>query len=325
VGGYEGDNTTLIDGYITHIKVSLSGPGDEESFLELTGMDGSALMDLEEKQAAFPNKKDSDIAEQIFASYGFSWEVEDTQLQHAEKTATILQSETDIRFLRRLAARNGFECYVQNNKGYFRSPNLSDPPQKILAIQFGDQTNLASLSIEQDGTPPTALEIRRIDPMEKVANTETLEELPRRKLGDHTLKDLRGSVPDGKRFLKQHPAAGTVEMKGELRSGYDAAAEFLTLSGEIDSRAYNAVLRAKKLVTIKGAGSTYSGLYYVTRVRHHFTPDGYTQSFEAYRNGTGLTGEESFESPPAQLPATPSLAGASAGNRELPPSSVGGP
>jgi phage protein D len=325
VGGYPEDNATLVDGYITHVKVSLSGSGSDDSFLEITGMDGSALMDLEEKQVAWLNKKDSDIAQEVFTSYGFTWEVEDTQLQHAEAVATILQSETDIRFLRRLAARNGFECFVQGQRGFFRSPNLQDPPQKILAIQFGEETNLASLNIEVDGTPPTSLAIRRIDPVEKREDQEQLTDLSRRKLGARTLKDLRSSQPDGKRLLKGHPAAGVPELQSELRSGYDAAGEFLTISGEVDSRAYGAVLHAKKLVTIKGVGSTFSGLWYVTRVRHHFTAEDYTQSFEAYRNGVGLTGEESFDAAPLQIPAIPGAgAAASSGNRLLPPSSTSG-
>jgi phage protein D len=326
VGGYPGDNTTLIDGYITHVSASLSGPGTEDSFLEITGMDGSALMDLEEKQVAWPNKKDSDIAQQIFTSYGFTHVVEDTQLQHAEAVATILQSESDIRFLRRLAARNGFECYVQGQRGFFRSPNLQDPPQKILAIQFGDQTNLASLGIQVDGTPPTTLEIRRIDPVAKQVDRETLTDLPRRKLGRQTLKELRSRRKDGRRLIKQHPAAATLEMKSELRSAYDAAGEFVTLTGQIDARAYGAVLRAKKLVTVKGIGSTYSGLYYVSRVRHLFTSDGYQQSFEAFRSGLGLLGTESFAAPPDLAPAIPGLLGttALAGNLILPPGAAGG-
>jgi phage protein D len=318
--GYPSDNDTIIEGYITHTSVSLSGSGAAESYLELSGMDASVMMDLEEKQAAWPNKKDNEIAQQIFSSYGLSWEVEDTQLQHMEKVTTILQSESDIRFLRRLAARNGFECYVKGSKGYFRSPNLQDPPQPVLALQFGGETNLASAHFDVDGTPPTLLEIRRVDPIEKREDREKLTSLPRRALGKQSLKALRSSAPDGRRLLKQQPSAGTLEMQAKLRSGYDAAAEFVTIRGEIDSRAYGAVLRAKRLVTIKGAGSTYSGLYYVTRVRHVFNTDGYTQSFEAYRNGLGRLGTESFAAAPALASIVPGSQAASvaAGSRVLP-------
>jgi hypothetical protein len=99
-------------------------------------------------------------------------------------------------------------------------------------------------------------------------------------------------------------------MRGRLRQAYEGAGRFVTAEGEIDGRVYRAVLRARRLVTIKGIGETYSGLYYVTRVRHSFTVDGYTQQFEAYRNGLGLTGEERFAAAALPLALTPALAGA---------------
>ena len=105
--GYPGAIETLVDGYVTHVELMVSA--EREPYLELSGMDLSAAMDLAEKQLAWPNKKDHEIAQAIFSSYGLRPDVEDTVATHGEALATILQTETDIRFLRRLAARNGFE------------------------------------------------------------------------------------------------------------------------------------------------------------------------------------------------------------------------
>ncbi|HZJ62494.1 MAG TPA: contractile injection system protein, VgrG/Pvc8 family [Kofleriaceae bacterium] len=140
--GYPGNRELLVDGFITHVNVMLSGSGAEDSYIELSGMDRSVAMDLDDKQVAWTNKKDSDIAQEIFSSYGLSWEVEDTELLHDERIATILQSETDIRFLRRLAARNGFECLVRGNRGYFRTANLEQPPQNPVTVPGGNATAL---------------------------------------------------------------------------------------------------------------------------------------------------------------------------------------
>jgi len=320
VGGYPDSNDTLIDGFITHVGVMLSGSGVENSYLELTGMDASALMDLEERQQSWPNKKDSEIAREIFESYGFFWEIEDTVVQHQEATSTTVQTESDIRFLRRLAQRNGFECFVKGTRGFFRSPNMQDPPQKVLALQFGEGTNVSRVHLEVDATPPTSLEIRRVDPLAKTEDLERLDDLPRRALGSRNLKALRAGVRDGKRLLKQQQAGSVEEMRGRLRAGYEAAAEFITIAGEIDGRCYGAILRAKRLVTIKGASASHSGLYYVTRVRHLFTTEGYTQTFEAYRNGVGRVGGETFAAPPGPTPALAGARGgsAAAANRLLP-------
>jgi phage protein D len=322
--GYGASRETLVDGYITHVNVVLAGAGGD-SYLELSGMDASVVMDLEDRQAAWPNKKVSDVAQEIFASYGLSWEVEDTQELHGERSATLLQSESDIRFLHRLAARHGFECFVMGGTGYFRSPDLQQQPQKPLAVQFGGETNLTSLRFETDGTPATRVEIRRLDPFEKQDQRAVLDRTPGRKLGKRPLAELRGETREGSRILRQQATLSKQELGGRLRAAYEPAAGFVTASGDVDGKAYGAILRAKRLVTIKGAGAALSGHYYVTRVRHRLSADAYVQSFEARRNGLGLLGTESFSAPPALVPVLPGGLGSgrSPGNRVLPAQPTG--
>lgn len=117
--GFESGIEELISGYITHVKPSFD-PDPSRCTLEIWGMDGSVLMDREEKLKDWPNKKDSDIATEIFRLYGFTQEVEDTGVIHDDAVSTIIQRETDMQFLKRLALRNGFECYVEGTTGYFR-------------------------------------------------------------------------------------------------------------------------------------------------------------------------------------------------------------
>jgi phage protein D len=320
--GYPGSADTIIDGYITHIEARLLS---EDAYLEISGLDVSAAMDLEAKQRAWVNKKDHQIAQDIFSSYGLSYEVEDTVSEHSEDVATILQNETDIRFLRRLAARNGFECHVHAGTGFFRSPNMQDPPQKLLAVEFGAETNVSSFLVRVDGTPATLMEIRRIDPLEKREETETLPASPRRSLGARSLADLRNGQPAGRVLVRNQPSTIAREMQTRLRQAYEGATGFVSAEGEIDSRAYRSVLRARRLVTIKGAGESFSGLYYVTRVRHMFSTEGYTQHFAGYRNAIGLTGQESFAAAALAIPIEPGIAQSSraAGNRVLPAQQVG--
>jgi len=46
---------------------------------------------------------------------------------------------------------------------------------------------------------------------------------------------------------------------------------------------------------VKGAGKTYSGKYYVTKVVHEVNHEGdYVQRFEARRNARDLDGSEQF-------------------------------
>src|SRR5688572_26663761 len=103
--GFDTGAEALISGYITHVKPAFD-PDPAQCTLEIWGMDGSVLMDREEKLFAWPNEKDSDIASQIFSLYGFasmpgdSQAIEDTQIIHDVDVSTILQRETDIQFLK---------------------------------------------------------------------------------------------------------------------------------------------------------------------------------------------------------------------------------
>jgi phage protein D len=63
------------------------------------------------------------------------------------------------------------------------------------------------------------------------------------------------------------------------------------------------VLRPHRLVLIKGAGKTYSGKYYVTKVVHEMKGDGtYRQTFEARRNARDVDGSEQFNGGSLGLP-----------------------
>jgi phage protein D len=73
---------------------------------------------------AWPQARDSTIATTIFESHSFVPSVVETPVEHDKKVSTIMQRETDMQFLKRLALRNGYECYVDGNTGYFVPPQL---------------------------------------------------------------------------------------------------------------------------------------------------------------------------------------------------------
>ncbi len=89
--------------------------------------------------------------------------MEDTTVVHAEAGSTIIQRETDMQFLKRLAGRNGFECCVEGGTGRFGPPRLGDPPQPVLAVHFGDETNVEQISFEIDALKPASVSMCRLD------------------------------------------------------------------------------------------------------------------------------------------------------------------
>ncbi|MFY1652538.1 phage late control D family protein [Solwaraspora sp. WMMB762] len=316
--GYGDTVDTVIDGYVTHVEAAFD-IDTSAAYVEVSGMDASAAMNLAEKRIAWPDKRDHEIAVEIFRSYGFSAEVQDTVTLHERKGDTVVQADTDIRFLRRLAARNGFECRVRGATGVFRPPNLTEPPQRTLVLSGGADGNLVRCAATVDGTPATLAEIRAIDPVAKKEVTRSLGASPQRSLGAASLTALRTGWPPGRTQVRGETGTSRPEQDARLRQAYGAAERFVTLTGEIDSRAYRSVLRAGRLVTVRGMGESHSGLYYVSRVRHSVADSEYRQTFEAYRNGVGLTGREQFGPPPPALVAAGGpVRTRRSGNRVLP-------
>lgn len=292
--GFESGTGDLIYGYITHVKPFFD-PDPTGCFLEIWGMDEGVLMDREEKLKDWPNKKDSDIASEIFDLYGFTAEVEDTQIVHDEAVSTIIQRETDMRFLRRLAMRNGFECYVENGTGYFCKPQTEGKPQPVLAYMFGEETNLNRFSIEVNGLTPANAAMFQVDRLNKEVMEAAVESSLQKALGS---TDFNGFLAPGMDpslvFVGMNAVTGKPEMDALCQGLFHRAEWFVSAEGEIAGNIYGHVLKAMGTVTIKGVGETYSGVYYVSHVTHSFTPDGYVQRFKVKRNALMPTGSEDF-------------------------------
>lgn len=292
--GLESSTEELFIGVITHIKPTF--PADlSQCTLEVWGMDNSVLMDRVEKLKDWPNKKDSDIAAEIFRLYGLTPHTEDTEVVHEEAIATVLQRETDMQFLRRLALRNGFECYVEGTTGYFRSSRLDAPPQPVLAVHFGEETNVRHFALEVNALTPAHVAMFQVDRASKEVLYVTVAATQQAALGQTTAEDLLATGMDPALVVVGGMVAtGLPEMTALSQGLYHQGDWFVTGEGEIAANDYGHVLRARQQVTIKGIGETYSGVYYVTHVRHAFTTAGYTQFFRVKRNGILPTGTEQF-------------------------------
>ena len=59
----------------------------------------------------------------------------------------------------------------------------------------------------------------------------------------------------------------------------------MTGTGTLDVLRYGRVLRARGLVGVRGAGTAFDGLYYVSSVTHLIKRGEYKQSFTLARNG----------------------------------------
>lgn len=287
----------LISGYVTSHRVEISNePG--QSFLDVVGMDATVLMNLEEKVVAWPNMSDSDIATAIFSNYGFVPKVDQTQPVRQDLDVTTIQRETDIQFLRRLTERNGFECYVENdpllnaNVGHFRRPQLQGKAQGVLSVSFGESTNVNSFNARYEMLRPTTVRASNVDINTKSTQKGEAQDVSVANLGQEGLQNRISQPPVVLPSKTGLPSAG--ELQTLCQAIVDRSAWAIIAEGELNTAVYEGILRAHRTVNVRGAGSLYSGGYYVSRVLHIFSGEGYTQRFELRRNAIGLTGTEVF-------------------------------
>lgn len=285
----------LINGYVAGQSVRYGGtPG--ESVVEVSGLDATMLMNLEEKVTAWADLGDADIATAIFGTHGLVPDVESTSPVLAEPEGTTIQRGTDIRFLRRLAQRNGFECYVQPEPttgvdvGVFKSRAVSASADAIVSVGAGEQSNVADFSVRHEMARPTTAVATALDVTTKSTQSATVSSSAETLLGsDETVAALDPApvvLPAGTGLVQ------TSDLESFAQSIVDRSAWSVVAEGEVGPGV--GVLRPAAILNVRGAGGTYDGSYYVTRVLHRVRGMRYTQRFEARRNAVHPTGLEVY-------------------------------
>ena len=287
----------VINGFVTDHRVSFSDEAGS-STIEVQGLDATVMMNLEERVQSWANLQDSAIAAAIFGRHAIAPRVDQTSPVLIEPEGTTIQRGTDIRFLRRLARRNGFDCYVQPDpftgldQGFFQRRTTTGFPQAVLSVSMGAQTNVEDFSVRYDAAQPTSaratgLDVRTKSPQPALAPT-ALE--PPMGLESTLLRELEPRVV--------LPAAPDLPMTAGLQNAVQAAADRSAWSVVAEGTAGLdvPVLRPGGPVSIRGLGKLYNGAYTVTRVRHTLQQGCvYHQRFEARRNALTETGTEVYK------------------------------
>ncbi len=280
----------LIDGIITHQQLQPSNtPG--QSTLTVTGRDVSVMLNLAERNESYENQPDFLIVTRLiaqYAQYGLVPQVTPTadipiMLQRIPR-----QHETDLAFIQRLAQRNGYVFYVEPvtvgvNRAYWGPENRLSVPQPALTMNMGAATNVLSLNFSHDALTPVSAEGSFVEPVTKTS-------IPIPSLPSLRVPPLVPSPTPARRTVllrdaaHQSPAQAATTAVATVTNAPDS----VTGQGELDAARYGNVLRARRLVGLRGVGFTYDGLYYVRRVTHSIERGRYQQSFTISREGTGV-------------------------------------
>lgn len=298
--------TTLINGYIRDVQLRPSNrPG--ESTLEVSGMDAlGTIMGHIQQPFIWPCMPDSEVVRAIFARYA----VPPTFVVPTPPTRTAMDTTTtqhahDNAYIRQLAQRNAYELYIQPDpiagidQGHFHPPLVVAPPQGVLSIDFGSQTNMSSFNVDYQMLQPTSVFGLSVEPKSRIPIPAIAPVAAEPPMGlEPTL--LRIIPPPIERQMS-NDSASPAEAQFQALSRATQSSRALRASGEVDSLKYNRPIFPGLPILVRGAGRQHSGLYYVTQVAHHVTKAGYTQRFQALRNAVGLTGAEVFIDPLAAV------------------------
>ncbi len=288
----------LIDGIITHKQFSPSTqPG--QSKLTITGEDVSVMMDRKESSTTHPNQPDIAIVSKIIASYS-EYGLVPTVVPPASMDVPIMvnripsQQATDLQYIKSLAEQYDYVFYIEPtlvpgvNTAYWGPKQYTGIPQKALTVNMGSESNVKSLSFQYSSLDTTIVKGSIQDP---ILNAK----IPVVTAG--SLRPPLSTIPDWAMNLtnaktKQYRADGGVnfiQAYGQAQSETDKSTDAVTVTGELDGVLYGDVLRARKLVGVRGVGYMHDGFYYVKSVSHKIKKGEYSQSFTLAREGLGST------------------------------------
>jgi hypothetical protein len=197
------------------------------------------------------------------------------------------QKGTDLKHIRRLADMVGYVFYIDPGPtpgmsvAYWGPQIKVGPVQPALGLDADASTNVEQLQFSFDNDHNTLPIVLIQEPTTKIPIPIVV--------GDITpLNPPLGAIPSIPKSIEiTTGAAKWSAMRAALIAMAKAskAADCVKATGSLDVQRYGSILKPRKLVGIRGAGTAFDGLYYVNSVTHQIKRGEYKQNFELTRNG----------------------------------------
>lgn len=293
-----GSPTELIDGVITHLELA-PAQGGQPSTLTITGGDLTEVMDLWEESVEYPAMDPYLIVLAVLAGYAeygiIPLLVPPLAVPPLPDQAVPIKSSTDLQFIRYLASLYGYDFYLKpgparlTNYAYWGPQVRVGPLQPALSVNLGPATNVDTLTFSYDATAPAVAYGSVLDP------TSNLE-VPVLGVPVYDIPPLASipavvaNLPYVRATLFEHQGLSVAQALTLASAIVDRSTmDVVVATGELDAFRYGAVLTARSLVGVRGAGLDADGLYYVRSVTHTLETGSWRQQFELVREGVGTT------------------------------------
>jgi hypothetical protein len=260
--------------------------------LRIKGADLSALMDLTENSGSPFGGMSPDARVQTilgkYASFGIVPNVSPVITPYVESPTERIPSQkgTDLSYIQQLARDAGYVFYMQpgpqpgKSQAYWGPQIKMGVPQPALNVNMDSWTNVESLNFryepENAVTPIVYIQDSSSGQAQKIPIPSITPLNP--PLG--AIVPVPQKTEDLKDTAKRAPAQAM--MIGLARAS--ETADIVTGDGTLSVLRYGAILQARQLVGVRGAGQPFDGLYYVDSTRHQIKLGEYKQSFTLKRN-----------------------------------------
>ena len=287
-----GTPEVLMDGVMTNHEVT---PGTEpgKSTLTVTGDDLTRVMDYVDFSGipypAMPAEARVALIIAKYAIFGIVPLVIPTVLMDVPNPLERIprQQGKDLGYIKQLANEVGYVFYIEPgpmpgmNIAYWGPEIKVGMPQPALNTNMDAHTNVESLNFNFDTESKTL-------PILFIQDKTTKIPIPIPVPDINPLSPPLGLVPPIPKQIKQliglanrsPTQAASIGMAEAART-----ADAVSASGSLDVLRYGHVLKARRLVGVRGAGPAFDGLYYVKSVTHSIKRGEYKQNFTLSRNG----------------------------------------
>lgn len=263
--------------------------------LTVEGQALSALMNREAKTRSWENVTRSEVARQIAEEHGYEGQfidIDDTEeaLDVVNQTA-----ETDARFLRRLAAREELEFYVDDGGFHFHERRQNAAPTHVFTW-YADpgRGDVLSVNVESDLVRRAGrVTVRGRDPLQRATvEASTTSASAARSTISEVIEVVDPET--GSTSLETRNATASVQptsVTNASRAQRESEARFRRAERETVKLSLQVVgdptLHAKSIVEVRGISGLLSGKYYVNEVKHVISSSGYVCELKLTRDGTG--------------------------------------
>ncbi len=269
--------------YGQDIRLKDGGTG---STLTVMGADNSIKMDREDKITQWADASDSDAATSILTTYGFTPDVEATSSIHLTDKHTLIQRDTDLDFVKRLARRNGYLFWLTCDQlgvetAHFKTAPLGGDTQQDLIINL-EAATLEEVKISWDVERPTSVVASQLD-LNSLSNIDGgVATSGQTVLGNQNLQSISGDTRSTHVVV---PANDSGDLQARGVGLLHESEWFIRAHCATSVAQLKAAVRACQLVNLRGAGSRYSGAYFVSEVRHLIDATSHIMEINLIRNG----------------------------------------